>query len=84
LCLAPTKAMTIKVHTDDREFYELQHQWRLWKADLQAHNLRLEFYNNHEVHRKQLISNMNTSRTAVSEENNLNLNLNVSSAGWYF
>ncbi len=69
--------MSIKVHTDDKEFYELQHQWRLWKADLQAFNLRVEFYNNHEVHKRQLMTTVNTSRTAQSEENNLNINLNL-------
>ncbi len=67
--------MTIKVQTDENEFHELQHRWRLWKADLQTFNLRIAFFNSHEVHRKQMMNNIRTSQTSTHDENNLNLNV---------
>lgn len=69
--------MAIKIETDENEFHELQHQWRLWKYDLQTLNLKIEFHLNHEIIKRQMLANLNASSTAGAEEQYFNSNASV-------
>ncbi len=54
-----TKAQVIKLKTDPFELTHLKHQWKQWKQDLQAFNLKIEFQLNNDLIRK---SESNTER----------------------
>ena len=58
-------------------FFELQYQWKLWKSDLQAFNLKVEFHLTHEIIRKQMLANLNASGTTGAEEQYFAMNANV-------
>jgi hypothetical protein len=60
--------MAIKVENDEKELFELQNKWRIWKNDLQTFNLKVEFHLNHEIIRKQMLANLNASGTTGAEE----------------
>jgi hypothetical protein len=78
LSSASTKAMSIKVDIDEKELFELQYQWKVWKYDLQTLNLKVEFHLNHEIVRKQMLANLNASGTAGAEEQFFSMNTDVS------
>ena len=70
--------MAIKVVIDEKELFELQYQWKLWKYDLQTFNLKVEFHLNHEIVRKEMLANLNASGTAGAEEQYFSMNADVS------
>jgi hypothetical protein len=70
--------MSIKVDIDEKELFELQYRWKVWKYDLQTFNLKVEFHLNHEIVRKQMLANLNASGTAGAEEQFFSMNTDVS------
>ena len=60
-----TKAQVIKLKTDPFELTHLKHQWKQWKQDLQAFNLKIEFQLNNDLIRKSE-NNLETKRSDFS------------------
>ena len=69
--------MAVKVELDEKELFELQYQWKLWKHDLQNFNLKVEFHLNHEIVRKQMLANLNASGTTGAEEQYFSMSADV-------
>jgi hypothetical protein len=60
---AQTKTLVTKIKTDPQEFFKLQAQWRTWRADLEAYNVKVESYQHHENARKQSFGNMSSTES---------------------
>jgi len=71
------KSSSIKIKTSPFELYHLQQQWKEWKSNLQAFNLKIEFQlNNNLANKKININEHLTARDHLSDLMQIYLNSN--------
>lgn len=66
--VANLKSSAIKIKTHPFELYHLQQQWKEWKSNLQAFNLKIEFQLSNDLLKKNNNENDNYStREQINE-----------------